>query len=151
MPDSDDFDLDEQDDSVKIRELRAKAKRADAAEAEARDLRRELNLSKAGLSDLPEARKKALLAVHEGDETPEGFRKTADDLGWAQDKTETEAPQGVPAEEQAALGNIAEATAAAEAAEAKKVTVDDLIASAKDEKELLAVLHNAGIGVNAVE
>ena len=147
MPDNDDLDLDDQDESSDIRKLRAKAKRADAAEARAENAERLVALLETGLKLTP-IQRKALFASHEGEPTPEGYAATAKELGFTAGPAEVEEPKGATAEEQAALGAMQEATAAAEASEATKVTVDDLIANAKDEKELLAVLANAGMTVN---
>lgn len=45
---------------------------------------RELLAYRAGLPDLDSVRMKALLAAHEGEETPEALRATAVKLGWAE-------------------------------------------------------------------
>lgn len=150
VPDeNDDIDLDEPDSSV-IRDLRGKAKRVDAAEAETKALRTELAIAKAGLPDLSEARQKALLAAHEGDMTPEALRKTAVDLGFAPADTEPETP-AVTAPEQAALGAMQEATAAGEAVEAHPKTIEDGMreAAAKGEAALDAFLTSNGFTIHA--
>lgn len=151
MPDNDDDFAENGDDSPVIRELRHKARRADAAEAETVALRTENAILKAGLTDLTPAKQKALLAAHEGDMDTEAIRKTAIELGFLTEPAPAEPEPQVPADEQAAHQRIAEATAGAQPAEASPETLNDRIAKAKNPRELEAILAEAGISVNAVE
>lgn len=148
MPDEHDEpdDLDENESSV-IRELRKRAKRVDEAESETATLRTENAILKAGLTDLSEARQKALLAAHSGDMTPEAIRETAVDLGFAEAPKPPD-PQ-VPAEEQAAHQRAQEAANGAEPAEAHPEELNDRIAKAKSPQELDRILADAGVSVNA--
>lgn len=148
MPD-DDETLDEtgEDESRVIRELRAKAKRTEAAEAEAATLRTEKALLQAGL-DLTAKQQTALLAAHEGELTKEALLATAAEIGIAPapaDATAEDDTEQVPADEVAAHQRIAEATGAAVPADAKVVTLDEAIANAKTQQELDAVLNAAGM------
>lgn len=137
MPDEHyDDDEAEQESSV-MRDLRKKAKRADALEDENGTLRQKVAILEAGITDLTPAKQKALLAAHEGDLSPEALRATATDLGFiAEEKPE---PQ-VSAEEQAAHQAMAEATAAAEPSEAQVKTLQDRMRAAKSPEELAAIL-----------
>lgn len=144
MPDEyDDEDPTEAESSV-IKDLRKQAKRANELDAEVKQLRQESAILKAGITDLTPAKQKALLAAHEGELDPDAIRKTAIELGFAADKSNTEAPQ-VPAEEQAAHQRAAEATAAAAPSEAHLESLDDVIAKAQSPAELRKALVNAGM------
>lgn len=144
MPDEyDDEDSNETDSSV-IKDLRKQAKRANELDAEVKQLRQESAILRAGIPGLTPIKQKALLAAHEGELDPESLRKTAIELGYAEDKPAAEAPQ-VPADEQAAHQRAAEATAAAAPSEAHLETLDDVIAKAQTPAELRKALTNAGM------
>ena len=108
MPD-DDFDNDdlETEEGPNIRQLRQKAKKADTLEKELSSLRRENLIFRAGLTDLTDKQIAALAAVHDGDETPDAYRATAEELGYAKPKE----PE-VPTAETEALNRIDQATVA---------------------------------------
>ena len=148
MPDNDDYDSDDTEESSVIRDLRKKAKRNEDMETENAALRTEVMLARSGLGDISPARQKALLAAHEGDTTREAIRKTAADLGFI---AEEEPEPQVPASEQEAHRRAQEATAGAEASEAHPETLDDRIAKAKTEDELAQILADAGVNTNPVE
>ncbi len=143
MPDEYD-DTEESEPSPVIRDLRAKAKRTEAAEQEANDLRTELAISRAGL-DLTPLQQKALLAAHEGEATPEALHQTAVALGITEATAAPAPEEQVPAEEQAAIQRTQNATAAAEAAEANPQTLNDRILAAKSPEEVTALLESQGL------
>jgi len=92
---TDDQEPQEPDDpkeSSVIKELRAKAKRADDAETRAAQAERKLALHEAGLSGLNERQVTALLATHEGDLSAEALKATATDLGFAGNAQPVEEP-----------------------------------------------------------
>lgn len=146
MPDEHDDDLEDQDDGVKIRGLRDKAKRTDAAEARAEAAETKVAFLEAGLKLTP-LQQDAFLSTFpkDGERTPEAFNAHYAALGYAPAATETEEPKGTPAEEQKALGAMQEATAAAEASEAQVQTLEDRINQAKTPEELDSILANAGM------
>lgn len=138
-------DLDEEqppEDSQVIRDLRKKAERADQAEAEATALRTENALFKAGLGDLTDIQRKAILATHEGELSGEALKATAESLGFTKQPEAPQEPQ-VPADEQAAHQRVAE-TGAAPAAEAEAKTLVDEINACTSPAELLALQMREG-------
>lgn len=143
MPDEYDEPDDPQEpsESSVIRELRQKAKRADDLAAENDALRKESAITKAGL-DLTPAQQTALLAVHEGEFTPEALAATHATL-FGGGKAE-EAPQ-VPADEVEAQQRVQEASASPEAADAHPETLAERIGRANTEAEVRALLAEAGI------
>lgn len=147
MPDQyDDDEPDDLDESDKFRQLRQKAKRADDLAAENEALRRENALAKAGL-DLSPAQQKALLAVHEGDLTPEALVKTATELKMVPEPAEPE-PQ-VPDDDVAAQRRTQEAMAGTPA-DAHPETLDERLSKATSQEEVLEILRNTeGISVDA--
>jgi hypothetical protein len=126
-------------DNPDIRNLRDKAKRADTLEADNQRLQRELNLSKAGISDLSEKQLKALDAAHDGESTPEALRKTAEELGFAEPipETSTEEQQAHQQVQQAASG----ATKPGEQSPA------DQYAQANTPQEVLDIARRNGVPV----
>lgn len=144
MPDEHDDDLEDQDDGVKIRGLRDKAKRTDAAEARAEAAETKVAFLEAGLTLTP-LQQEGFLATFKGERTPEAFNAHATALGYTVGGTETEEPLGATVEEQKALGAMSEATAAAEASEAQVQTLEDRINQAKTPEELDSILANAGM------
>lgn len=145
MPDEyDDPDDGDPDESSVIRDLRAKARRTAAAEAERDALRKELAIARTGL-DLNEKQTKALLAAHgDGELTKEALLETAVDIKLAEPPAETETPQ-VPPEDQQAHQQTREAFNGAEGAEARQVTLEDRINGAKSADEVKQILAEAGM------
>jgi hypothetical protein len=142
----DDYDEDQPDEdeeSPVVRDLRKKASKADKVEREAQELRTENALLKANLGTLSERQRKAILATHDGDLTPEALKATALDLGFIE--AEAPAPAQVPEDEQAEHQRAAEATSAAPASEATVTTLDDKIAAARSPEELDAILAQEGL------
>lgn len=105
MPDDDYEDVldPDQDGDHNLRLLRKQAKQAATLEKELAATRRELTIFKAGLTDLNADQITALAAVHQGDDTPEALRATAEKLGWAKP-----AEPEVPKDEVEGLNRIAE-------------------------------------------
>lgn len=122
-----------------IRTLRRQAKKSGEFEQRATAAERELAVFKAGLADLSDVQRKALLSTHEGDLTPDGLKATATALGFV--KT-AEAEPEVPAEELAQHDRLA--SAAAGAGPAPKQQLEEAIANAKTPEELTSVLEQAG-------
>jgi hypothetical protein len=126
------LDIDDTDapESSVIRELREKANKADAAEKKATELQTENALLRAGL-DLSDAKRKALLATHDGELTADALKATARDLGFIADTDatppENEQPQ-IPADEQQQLQRIQNATSTAPASEAQEESIQAKIA-----------------------
>lgn len=141
MPDEYDDAPDGDEESSVIRELRQKAKKADDLDTEVKALRMENALAKAGMIDLSEAKRKALLAAHDGDLEVGALRKTAVDLGFI---SEPEPEPHVPANEVAAHQRAQEATAQAEPADAHPEKLEDLIAKTKSPEDLDALMASAG-------
>lgn len=75
-----------------IKELRAKAKRVEEAEARAAEAERRLAFSEAGLNGLSDKQRTALLAAHDGEVNAEALRSTAEELGFGP-KPEAPAPE----------------------------------------------------------
>lgn len=103
MPDDPDLSDDANDDNAVIRTLRQKAERTDLAESEVADLKRELVVHKAGLTDLSDKQLKALTAAHEGDWTPEDLKATAVELGFGPQPVAEPPPTGNDPAEMAAM------------------------------------------------
>lgn len=142
--DDDDLDVDPGSESSVIRELRHKGKRVDEAEAEASVLRTENVILKAGLTGLSDARRKALLAAHEGELTSESILETAVELGFTVAASEGEPSQDSPLDKEAHR-RIQDATSAAIPSGAEVETMDDLIAKAQTPDEIKAILAKAGM------
>ena len=146
MPDDDYLDDEqggESEDSPAIRELRRKLRDSEKDAKEAQTLRTENALLKANLGGLSEKQRKAILATHDGELTPEALKATATDLGFIQAGDEAEAPQ-VTAEEQAAHQRAQEAISTAPASEAHPPSLEERIAAAKSPEELDQILTSAG-------
>jgi hypothetical protein len=84
---TDDNDDDSSDRQVTLRRSQIRAMERDAkaarqAQQEAENLRRELALTKAGVSDLTERQQKSVLANIDGDVTVESARAVAEELGF---------------------------------------------------------------------
>lgn len=141
MPEYDDDgnEIPEEESSV-IKELRKKAERADQADAETKTLRTENALLKAGLGDLSDRQRKAILATHEGELTAEALKETATDLGFTSPTASTEESPAVSEEEQQGHERVSAATTAAPASEAHKQTLTDEINAAPDEAAVIAIL-----------
>lgn len=73
-----------------MKELRAKAKRAEQAEARVAEMERKFALAEAGLSGLSDKQVKALLSTHEGDISGEALKATAAELGFGAPVAEQE-------------------------------------------------------------
>jgi hypothetical protein len=142
MPDDDydDPDLD-QEESGTVKALRKQLKDAEKQAHEANGLRTENALLKAGLGDLSDIQRKAILATHDGETTAEALTATATSLGFV--KAPEPVPQ-VPADEVAAHQRAAEATQGAEASGAQVVTLDEKIRAARTPEELDDILRSAG-------
>jgi len=69
---------------AQIRTMERDAKSARKSQQEADSLRRELALSRSGLSDLTERQQKALYATLDGEVTADSLREAALDLGFVQ-------------------------------------------------------------------
>jgi len=110
VPDEDDDDL-EQPQKAGLRErmkaLEEKAKQYEEAQARAERLEWELAVRDSGV-DMTPTKRKALMAVHEGDRDPESIRRTAIELGFIQ---ESSGEPAVP--ELATLDRINQASAGA--------------------------------------
>lgn len=115
MPDDDYDDLEpSEEDSPVIAKLR---KQLEEAQGKNKTLGTENALLAAGLGTLSDKQRKAILATHDGDLTPEALKNTAADLGFNPEPAPTptvEEPQ-VPVEEQEAAQRVAEATGSAPA------------------------------------
>lgn len=106
MPELDDTDLDtETTETELIRELRATLKRQAAQIKDLAGKAEKLEsyeradmVSKAGLLNLNETQLKALAALHEGENTPDGWRKTAVELGFVSDERQAQASEAAAAE-----------------------------------------------------
>ncbi len=120
-----------------FRQLREKARKADALEREVRQLRTDAAFRDSGLA-LTVQQRAALLAVHEGEITAEAIKETAVSLSFVDQ-------QQVSLEEQAALKRIADATAAAEPSEAFLKTLEDEMREAKSPEHLQAILAREGM------
>ena len=140
MPDEHDDDIEPDEGSAVIKELRAKAKRLDEAEAKVVTLERQVAIGAAGLSDLNPTQQKALMATHEGDLTPEALKATAATLGFAQ----TAATDEVVVDE-AGIARAQQATAGAPPAASAPEALEALMAKAKTPAELEAILNSAGV------
>lgn len=125
-------------DSAVLKELRAKAKRVDAAEARAAELEREIAFHKADLAGLSDKQRKALLAAHDGEIEPEALAATATELGFqakpapAGETTEQQngetAPEGTETDgELAHLSNFAGAAPPEGREQLTQAKVDEMI------------------------
>lgn len=142
MPDNDEFETDDafpepgEDDQFK--EMRRAANKAaklakENAQLQARlaDLERGQVFAEAGLTLTPKQRA-ALLAAHDGDPTPEAYRATAVELGFAQAETDEGQQQ-----RDEALAGVAKVSAATTGANppAPRPPIHDQIAQAEAEKD----------------
>lgn len=99
MPENDDNNQSQQTDMAQIsrtdlQNLRAIAKAHEKMQADYANLQREVTISKAGLNDLGEIQRKALLAVVGDQElTPEVLSETAKALGFVQPPAPAPSPQ----------------------------------------------------------
>lgn len=147
MPDDDDYaddDLDQEDESPVIRTLRQKLKKAEAQAAQVGPLQTENALLNAGLGGLSDKQRKALIATHEGEMTPEALKAAAAELGFPI-ATEAEPEPEVPAEAQDALERMQQATSGAQPSEGQELTLDDRIKAAKSPQELEAIMREADL------
>lgn len=143
MPDeNEEVDEQDQNDSSVMRELRSKAKDSDKYASEAATLRTEVALLKADLGPLTDKQRQAVLATHDGDLTPDALRLTASELGFV---AKLESTEQVPADEQAALGRVAQATGAGEPADAHVTTLSDEIRKGNSPDEVIAILEREGL------
>lgn len=142
MPENDYDEEQPAEDSQVIRDLRKKAERADQAEAEANALRTENALFKAGLGDLTDIQRRAILATHDGELNSDALKATAESLGFTRQPEAPQEPQ-VPADEQAAHQRVAE-MGAAPAAEAEAKTLIDEINACNSPAELMALQMREG-------
>lgn len=126
----DDVTTDDEQEPNWIKDLRKKAKEHDSTAAERDELRRELTLHRAGLGDLTDRQRKALLASADGNEIDD-LKSAATELGFLK----AEAPADpIPAAEQAAHQRVEAAAAGAEAAPA--LTDGDRILEKLDPRKL---------------
>ena len=102
-------------------QLEAEKTKRRELEAENKNLKLEMGLDKAGLNELNDRQRKALLATHDGDEKPESLLATAVELGFAQ------APPPPP-EQQAAEGaqRISQAAQGGQSQESTVITAADV-------------------------
>jgi hypothetical protein len=147
MPEDLDTPDDEPDDNAVIRDLRKKAEKADAAEAEAQAARRELALHKAGLGDLTDKQMKALTATHEGDWDVESLKASATELGFVKTPADDKPEPRIPPEEMAAHQRVADA---AGGGPAPAFDLDAALEAAADDPEQIKTLL-AGAGLLAGE
>ena len=123
---------------AEIRIWRKNAKKWEQAEPELTKLQREnLLLRTPGLADLSDKQMRALFATHDGDQTPEALRATAQDLGFV-----AAPPPEVPDAEVQAHQRIAQASQGADAS-----TPDPLAGAlnAQTEQEFWAQAEAAGV------
>lgn len=143
--DEDGNELTPEEESGVVKTLRQKLAAAEKEAADVPTLRKELAIRDADLGTLNEFQRKALLSTHEGELTKEALRGTATNLGFIE--APKQEPQ-VPAEEQAAHGRIAEATAGAEPVDGKAPSFEAQLAAAKNDAEVAALCEANGIKVN---
>lgn len=141
LENSTDDDTQHEDSSV-IKDLRKRAERTDAAEAEADAAKRELTLHRAGLGDLSDKQLKALGAAHEGDWDPELLKATATELGFMRQPGEAETTPQIPAAELEAHQRVA--NAAMGEAPAAELDLTAKIQAAQSPAEIMELLRNSG-------
>ena len=140
MPSDD--EIEREDDPDFIKDLRRKAKERDQFESELTATRREVAVLSAGLGDLSERQRKALLATHDGELTPEGLRASAAELGFVK------APEpDVPDAEREAMQRVQQASAAAEPA-GQPPDVRALLNSAQSAEELQRIVEQYDLTSN---
>lgn len=91
-----------------IKELRAKAKRVEEAEAKAADLERKFALSEAGLSGLNDKQVRALLSAHDGDIVADALKATASELGFVAAASQPQGESNPDVEAQAVAAEVSE-------------------------------------------
>lgn len=130
------------EDSTVIRDLRARAKEADAAVSERDQLRRENVVLRAGLNDLTDKQLKALTAAHDGDWEPDALKATATELGFGKQTETVEEPQ-VPAGELESMRRMQDASRG----EPPPVEGDleSRLQQAKNPQEVMAILAEANM------
>lgn len=114
-------------------------KRNKESEAKLQEFERRESLRAAGLGDLNDKQMKALVASHEGEQTPEAWRTTATELGFVTAEPET------PTEVQQAHERVA---GAAETGQTQvQYSAEDEYAKASTPEEVLAVArkHNSPV------
>jgi hypothetical protein len=144
MPSDEDLDETGDEEPGFLKELRRKAKERDQFEAELSQTRQENAVLTAGLGELSDRQRKALLATHDGDLTAEGLRESAVELGFVK-APEPDVPDG----EREAHQRVQQAAASAEPAGSPNVAAE--IAAAKTETELKAILEREGLAVPGVQ
>ena len=133
MPDEYDDEIEDRqeppEETPLVKRLR---QQADEASSKAKALETENAVLKAGLTDLSDKQRKALLATHDGEMTPEALRSAAIDLGFVS----ADQHEQVPADEQAAHRAATEAMGAAPPADGTPPSAADRLAAAKTVEEL---------------
>lgn len=118
-----------------IRNLREKAKRTEAAESKLKRYEKRDELRNAGI-DLTDKQLTALLATHDGADTVDDFRKTAEELNFVKPPEET------PTEEQNAHKQVQ--NAALGAVNKGELAGKELYAQANSKEEVLAMVRASG-------
>jgi hypothetical protein len=131
-------DNDSQEDPGWIKDLRKKADRLTQVEAQLQQYEQEKQLREAGL-ELSDRQRKALLAAHEGDQTPDALKVTATELGFY-----TPPPEVQPEVQQ---GHETVAAASNGAQPAPSSTATDEYAAAQTPEEVMAIAEKRGTAV----
>ena len=124
-----------------LEEAKAEAKAAKALQEENNRLREDLAFRDAGLS-LNDLQRKALLATHDGELKPEALKATAETLGFVQ------APASAPVQDDPSLAVHSQIAADAAGAESlsldREAEIDQQLAAATTEEEVLAIYRSSG-------
>lgn len=123
-----------------VKRIEREKREAEAKAADVPKLQKQIALGEAGLTNLTKEQQAALLKVHEGESTPDAFRKTAELLKFVE-------PVAEPADlDQAAHQQIANAQTGA-GSQSAQLSYEQEMATANTREEVIAIAQKHGRAV----